>query len=268
MWNPWSIRSSRNFQLGLRVTHRIQHQIERAAHCALFLSALCLVTLVPQAHAQNYRSPLILSPYSLEFARVLVGKPSGSQSVIVFNNGGSPQPVSSIAITGEFSETDDCPKSPDTLAIQAACEIKITFKPSGVTPSSGTLTVGNAASNTQLVVNLTGTGTAGKPTATISPASLAFPDQKMGVESPIQTVTVTNTGTETLNILSLQVQGDFLALPTSTCSTAGTPLAPNATCTVQLAFSPVATGQRTGELSVEDNAEDSPQKVTLHGGGK
>jgi hypothetical protein len=238
--------------------------------CLLALAPISfsLIAFIPPASAQNYRSPLILSPYSLDFARVLVGKPSGPQSVIVFNNGGAPQPVSSIVATGEFSETDDCPKPPATLAVQAACEIKVTFTPSATTDRSGTLTISDATTNTDLVVLLTGSGTAGEPTATISAASLTFPEQQSGVESSPQTIVVTNTGTEMLSISNVQVTGDFLALPASTCNSAAPPLGPNATCTVQIAFAPLASGQRMGELSVEDNAKDSPQKVALSGAGK
>jgi hypothetical protein len=252
----------------VRSGSRLANRFDFQCKVALCLATLCLLTLVPMAFAQNYRSPLILSPYSLDFPGVLVGKTSGAQMVTVFNNGGSPQPVSSITATGEFSETDDCPKPPATLALQAACNIMVVFKPSALTLTSGTLTVSDDVTNTQLVVTLHGSGTAGKPTATISPASVTFPDQQPGVDSSPQTITVTNSGTETLNIFGIEVDGDFLALPTSTCNGGSAPLGPNGMCTVQIVFSPLSSGQRTGELSVDDNAEDSPQKVRLSGSGK
>ena len=45
------------------------------------------------------------------------------------------------------------------------------------------------------MIALTGTGTA--PAVTLSPTSLTFGDQLLGTTSPAQTVTLTNSGTET-----------------------------------------------------------------------
>ena len=82
--------------------------------------------------------------------------------------------------------------------------------------------------------------------------------------SPVQTVTLTNTGTTALSISSLAVTGtnagDFAE--NSTC---GSSVAAGAECTIALTFTPPATGARTATLSVADNASGSPQSVSLSG---
>lgn len=220
------------------------------------------------AFSQNFRSPLILAPYSLDFGRVLAGKTSEPKTVTVFNNGTSAQEISGIAITGDFIETNDCPKPPETLAAGADCEIHVAFKPEGLADQQGTLTISEAPSGVQITVGLRGTGTAGRPTAAISPASLTFGEEPTGVTSAAQTVIVKNTGTEMLMVSNVEMKGDFMVLPTSSCANRTTPLGPNATCTIEIAFVPLVSGARNGEVLVVDNAEDSPQKVELSGTGK
>ena len=232
------------------------------------LGLLLLLNFVPAAFAQNFRSALILAPYSLDFGRVLAGATSNSHTVMVFNNGESAQEISGISITGDFAETDNCPKAPATLAAGADCEIHVTFKPSTLASHSGTLTVSEAPSGIQLNVTLEGVGTAGRPTVSISNSSLTFPEEQPGVQSPPQTVTVKNTGTEMLMITNVEVKGDFMALPASTCINMGSEVSPGATCSVVVVFVPLGTGARSGEVVVADNADDSPQKVGLSGIGK
>jgi len=79
-------------------------------------------------------------------------------------------------------------------------------------------------------------------------------------------VTLTNIGSETLNLNSITLSGantgDFLV--TNLC---GSTLAVGASCTVQVAFRPSATGLRTASLNIADNAANSPQTVPLSGTG-
>jgi Cep192 domain 4 len=45
-------------------------------------------------------------------------------------------------------------------------------------------------------------------------------------------------------------------------------LAAGSRCTISVRFSPTATGTRTGTLEIADNANGSPQTVTLTGTGR
>jgi Abnormal spindle-like microcephaly-assoc'd, ASPM-SPD-2-Hydin/Beta-propeller repeat/Lactonase, 7-bladed beta-propeller len=95
-----------------------------------------------------------------------------------------------------------------------------------------------------------------------SASSVNFGNIAQGASSSAQAITLTNTGTAVLSISAIAASGDFSQ--TNTC--AGT-LAVNATCQVSIVFTPTAIGQRTGTLTVSDNATGSPQTVTLSGTG-
>jgi len=80
--------------------------------------------------------------------------------------------------------------------------------------------------------------------------------------SPAQTVTVTNTGNLPLAITDITASGDFTQ--TNTC---GKSLTTAAYCTISVTFEPTADGTRTGQVTITDNAQGSPQVVTLTGTG-
>jgi hypothetical protein len=82
------------------------------------------------------------------------------------------------------------------------------------------------------------------------------------MSSSAQAITLTNTGTAVLSISGIAASGDF-----SQTNTCGGTLAVNATCQVSIIFTPTAIGQRTGTLTMSDNATCSPQTVTLSGAG-
>jgi hypothetical protein len=73
---------------------------------------------------------------------------------------------------------------------------------------------------------------------------------------------VENTGQSPLNISSIVATGDFSQ--TNNCSA---PIAPQGSCTLNVSFKPTAGGTRTGTLTLTDNAPDSPQVISLSGGG-
>src|SRR5207245_8608494 len=82
------------------------------------------------------------------------------------NTGNEPLTITKISITGtnpgDFSQTNNCPLSPSTLAASASCSFNVTFKPTAAGSRSATLTATdntNSAAGTNQTVNLTGTGT-------------------------------------------------------------------------------------------------------------
>ena len=97
-------------------------------------------------------------------------------------------------------------------------------------------------------------------------ASATFADQLVGTTSPIQPVQFTNYGTTQLNITSITIKGansgDF-----SQTNNCGSSVAPGASCTVNVTFTPMQIGIRTATLSISDNALASPQTVLLAGAG-
>ena len=108
-------------------------------------------------------------------------------------------------------------------------------------------------------------GTLEQPVLKFSAANLTFANQILNTTSPTQSVTITNTGSEPLTIGSIAITGthstDFGQA--SSCPS----IAPSATCTVSVTFTPTGLGARTASLTVTSNAASSPDNVTLTGTG-
>src|SRR5437870_4414690 len=103
----------------------------------------------------------------------------------------------------------------------------------------------------------------------LAPTSLDFGNQLLATTSAPMTVTLTNTGAAALTINSFAASSDFAATSTgaSACPTSPATLPAGANCTINVTFTPTASGARTGTLSLTDNAGGSPQIMTLSGNG-
>jgi sugar lactone lactonase YvrE len=124
-----------------------------------------------------------------------------------------------------------------------------------VLDNSGHLLIGDSSNNRVRRVVLT-------PALTLSPSSLTFGPQNVGTSSPSQTVTLSNTGSATLSVSSIEASGDFAQ--TNNC---GSAVAAGGNCTISVTFTPTASGARAGSISIADNASGSPQSVSLSGTG-
>ena len=101
----------------------------------------------------------------------------------------------------------------------------------------------------------------------LAPTSLDFGLQSMGTGSAAQTLTLSNIGSGTIDIASVTLgSGEFSQ--TNDC----TSLAPGASCTVRVVFSPAVTAAELNAmrpiattLTVASNAQGSPQTVSLAG---
>ncbi len=207
-------------------------------------------------------STVTLSASSLAFGFQQVGVPSAAQAVTVTNSGTTSLTFSSITASGDFSETDNCTKA--ALQPGTNCVAQIAFTPSAAVASLGAVTITDNGSGSPQIILTTGTGVL-EPQATLSQASLRFPDEPVGTTSPAQSVTLSNAGNAPLNISGIAANGDFAQ--TNNC---GAILAVNAGCTITVKFTPTATGNRTGTLTVTDNAANvagSTQTVQLSGNG-
>ncbi|MBI4461424.1 MAG: choice-of-anchor D domain-containing protein, partial [Acidobacteria bacterium] len=200
-----------------------------------------------------------LSTNSLDFGSVLVGTTSAGQTVTVTNSGSADLIVSSITLSGSSAFALSMPGLPATLAPSTSLTFDVTFSPAAVSLASGTVTVASDAGSP--TVSLTGTGMA--PGISLSASVLDFGNVLVGSISAAPTVTVTNTGTADLTVSSITLSGSSafaLSLP-------GLPatLAPSASLTFDVTFSPAATGPASGTITIVSNA-GSPT-VSLSGSG-
>jgi hypothetical protein len=232
------------------------------------LGMIVLSILAPSMSAQDSRSSLIRAPYSLSFGEATVGKASGPQTITLLNTGTAGIPLDKIFVTGDFSQTNNCPIPPLQLTLNQTCSIEVTFKPSSVSPASGTGSVFHEGSANPLTISLSGAGTLNVPMVKIYLPILNFSEQRIGSLSASQTVTISNSGKRALRVSSIDVDGDFTLMPSSTCESLSGSLAPAAKCSAVVTFTPLGVGKRQGQITFTDDAEDSPQHVALSGIGK
>jgi hypothetical protein len=208
-------------------------------------------------------STVTLSKSSLSFGSQQVGGSSSPQDVTVTNSGNTPLTFSSIAASGDFSETDNCTKT--ALQPTTTCVIQVTFTPSAPVSSIGAVTLTDTGSGSPQEILVYGTGVL-QPQASLSAASLGFLAQSIGSASAAQQVTLSNTGNAPLNVSGVVTTGDF-----SQTNNCGSILSANGSCTINVTFTPSAAGNRTGTLTVTDNTGNvtgSTQTVQLSGIGQ
>jgi len=209
-------------------------------------------------------APLVsLSAPGLSFGPQFLSTTSAAQAETVTNTGTANLTISTVTIGG--TNASDFATSADactgaTVTPNGTCTVSVTFTPSATASRSASLNFTDNASNSPQAVTLSGTGMG--PFVSLSSSSLTFSAEIVG-NSSAQAVTLTNTGKASLAISSITASGDFSQ--TNTCASS---VSAGANCTISVTFKPVASGTRTGTLSISDNALDSPQSVTLSGTGQ
>ena len=200
-----------------------------------------------------------LTPSTLTFSTQLVGTTSQPQDATLTNTGNQPVTISSIVASAPFAQTNNCPS---TLAVDANCEIQVTFTPTDKGMVNGTLSVTDNATGSPQQVTLSGTGTA----VMLSPTAINFGDVKVGTSSLPIKVTLSNLAPSSLSITQIAIKGadpsDF-----SQTNNCGGSLPPQSKCTITVTFTPTATGSRSANVSISDNDPTSPQTVPLAGKG-
>jgi CSLREA domain-containing protein len=117
-----------------------------------------------------------------------------------------------------------------------------------------------------LTAPLAGCSTNPAPAVSFDDSSLSFGSQVVGTSSGTPTiVTLTNTGSRSLHITTLDLNGADFGLTGDNCS--GQIVTPGNSCTFNVTFLPVASGVRTGNVQVNSDAPTSPDVVSLHGTG-
>ena len=199
-----------------------------------------------------------VSPTSVDFGAQAVGSNS-SRDLTLTNNGNATLHIAAISSTGEFGHTDNCS---GVVAAGASCVINVTFTPNTTGQQNGTLTISSDSQDAVPAVTLLGRGAV--PIVMLTPASLSFGDQRVGVTSAPKTVTVSNKGEVALHITQISVLGEF-----AQANDCGALLAPGAACNIAVTFTPITSGLRNGGVVISNNdpgAEPS-SAATLSGTG-
>ncbi|HVN06139.1 MAG TPA: choice-of-anchor D domain-containing protein [Bryobacteraceae bacterium] len=201
-----------------------------------------------------------VSSTSLNFGLVTIGGASTPQLLTI--NGLGPLTIGSIAVTGPFSESDNCGTG---LANGGTCTVFVLFKPSAAGVATGTLTIyDNGFFNASTNISLSGTGSG----LSVTGGPLVFGSVAVKTTSAAKTVTITNKSAAsiTMRSIALNETTDF-AIAANTCPASGSTLAAAASCTVSVAFKPQTTGAKKGALLINDSDPSSPQVVGMTGTG-
>jgi len=206
-------------------------------------------------------SPLIFSPASLTFNGVVIGKTSAAKIVTVSNTSNSSINISSFSASGAFnasgSGTIPCG---GLLGAGSACSFLVTFSPTLAATVNAAVTINDDSSVSPQIYNLTGTGVL---PVTLSPSSIVFPVQAVGTTSSPQIVTLTNKQNSALTI-NLAVTSNY-ALSSAGSKPCGASIAALGQCTLSVVFSPTATGNIPGVVTVSYSGNSGPQEIALSG---
>jgi hypothetical protein len=197
-------------------------------------------------------SPATLSanPTSLNFGSVQVGN-SKQLSQVVSNTGGANLTISQYTFTGSgFNVNGFTP--PLTLTPGQSYTFTVTYAPQSAGAASGNISIASNASNPNLTIPLSGTGTAAGQLATL-PTSLNFNNVVVGT-SATQGATLTASGA------SVTVTSDNFSGSEFTLTGISLPLTIPAgnSASFSVTFAPQSTGTASATLSFSSNASNSP----------
>jgi hypothetical protein len=218
------------------------------------------------------------APSPLAFGNQLVNTTSATQVITLTNTGIGPLFYSSVALcsssfgncstssstTGQFAlQSNTCPA---ILAVGDNCVITLTFRPTSTGNKTAYLRITDGA-GTQ-AVQLSGTGVA--PSASRTPSSLNFGNQRTGTTSAARIVTLSNSGVVPLTFAGVTITGSGASQfnQTNNCPAVLDPASlPGGTssCTISVTFSPTSTGSKSATLRMTDGA--GTQTTSLSGRG-
>ncbi len=214
------------------------------------------------------QTTVVLPTVPLNFGSQDDNTTSNPQNVTLTNLASSSLTINSIQVVGtnagDFAiEANSCGSS---LPAGLSCTVNITFTPTAKGARGAVLQFTDGAPASPQTVGLSGTGIGTAPPAvSLSPNSLTFPGQAVGITSNPMVITLTNTGDLTLNVNGIVFiganPGDFHE--TNNCAS----VPGGSQCPISVTFTPSVIGTRNATLNIVDNASNSPQSVPVSGSG-
>ncbi|MFZ1730467.1 MAG: choice-of-anchor D domain-containing protein [Bacteroidota bacterium] len=198
-----------------------------------------------------------LNRISLNFGNVNIGS-SKDMALNILNSGNDTLTISDISTNNPAFTVDIASR---VLAPGEAFDETVHFSPTDAGPVSGVLTVISNASTSPTTLPLVGAGTALEVTLTIDNTYIFFGDVAVGSYKDT-TMTVTNTGNDTLRIASF-TSGD----PHFTMETPIEAIGPAGFQTFTIRFTPTAEGPLSTFFALTSNATTSPDTIGVHGTG-
>jgi Abnormal spindle-like microcephaly-assoc'd, ASPM-SPD-2-Hydin/Transmembrane protein 131-like N-terminal/CARDB len=206
----------------------------------------------------NATYTMLLNPTSVVFGNLNIGS-TAKQTVQLSNTGNTSFTVTQVAAAGAGISVSGL-TVPATIAPSQSVPLTVTFAPTAVGATAGSLTVTNDGG-----VNVVGavTGTGVQAGLSVTPTSASFGSVVTG-NSNSQTIQIKNIGTASLTVSQVAATGSGFSV-----SGVSVPLtlAPGASSTFNVQYAPTAAGAVNGSVSIVSNAPNSPAAVSLSGTG-
>jgi len=204
---------------------------------------------------------LEVTPASITFSSAIVGV-QNSQTLKLTNSGGTAMTVTGIIASGTGLSVNGFSGStmlnPGT---SATFGVQLTPKNSGTV--SGTVSILSSTSALDTTLSVSADVASAHLGISVAPSSLNFGSVSEG-KSASQTVTLTNTGNAEITVSQILLNGAGFSM---SGGSAPMQLASAQGVTLDLQFSPSASGTSNGTLTVLSNAGDSSVTVNLSGSG-
>jgi hypothetical protein len=217
----------------------------------LRLTVLCFLLAAMMA-ATAFAQDVSSSPTSLAFNNEYVGLQSGSKTLTISNllSGDAIIQAVSFSCPGYGLASGVAPFTLTNGPPDPITHYSVWFRPT----TAGTYNCNFVISmwdGTDVFVPLTGTGVTTTATTTVTPSSLTFPNQSVGVASAPQNVTVTNSGGSSVNITAITTSpADFtigpVTLPYTLAKAGGTLVIP-------VYYNPNRVGSEIGAIDITYN---------------
>ncbi len=182
--------------------------------------------------------PPVLSAGSVDFGQLPVGQAASARQVLVSNPSTVPVTLGTLQLntSSAFSASHDCP---ETLAVGSSCLVQFGFTPAAPGADTGSL-VGQTFS-----IGLRGEGAYGE----LSPDSgfVDFGALQLNSTPAVKTVSLTNSGTNTLSLSSIALDNTQSFQLTHNCTAT---LAPNASCTLTVKAFTTSENTHSGRIAL------------------
>ncbi len=205
---------------------------------------------------------LQISPRTVDFGDVGVGQTVQS-NVSVVNTGSASVAISQLSLSGQSFSIASNEKFPINIPAGGTHTLSIGFAPASPADYSGQIAMLDGSSNSIGQVAMQGRGANGG-LLTLDAANLNFGSVTVN-SAQMQTITLTSTGTSPVTVNSAAIAGAGFTLLGGTFPIT---LNPSQTATLQVQFSPMATGAASGQLTINSSsATGSAAIVALAGTG-
>ena len=196
-----------------------------------------------------------VTPTSVNFGSTVVGK-KVSQNISVANTGSVPFNVTQANFSSSHFSASGL-TMPLALPAGQSSSFQVWFDASSVGNATGTLTVQTDAGVSSGQVSLAGTATAAVQQISVSPTSVNFGSATVGTTVK-GTLTLTNAGGANLVVSLISVGGaPFGVSGITTPST----IAPGASATLNVSFTPTIAGNDSGSVTITSNDPVTPTTI-------